>query len=95
MQEVNVRVRVRVRVTIRMDEHGKAATSMLESLLPDNVGIPEGLYIDFHTDGSMLVLIFEAILEGDKRMSSLISTIDEVLEHINTMVRVMNIVDVG
>ncbi|SPC33676.1 conserved protein of unknown function [Candidatus Nitrosocaldus cavascurensis] len=88
MQGVKVRVTIRVEV----DEHGKAATSMLESLLPDNIGIPEGLSIDFHTDGTSLLLIFEVSLEeGDKRISSFIYTIDEVLEHISTMARVMDI----
>lgn len=84
---------VRVTIRIEIDEQSKAS-SILESLLPDNVGIPEGLSIDFHVDGKMLVLIFEASLpaNGDsKKIASLIHTIDEVLDHINTMVRVMNV----
>lgn len=88
MQGVKVRVSIRVEV----DGHGKAATSMLESLLPDNIGIPEGLSIDFHADGHALLLIFELSLGGgDKRISSFIYTIDEVLEHISTMARVMDV----
>ncbi|MCS6767642.1 MAG: KEOPS complex subunit Pcc1 [Candidatus Nitrosocaldus sp.] len=90
-------LRVRVTIRIRMDEPSKAM-SMLESLEPDNVGIPAWLSMDFHIDGSVLVLTFEASLDAgsegygsSRRVASLISTIDEVLEHIGTMARVMNI----
>ncbi len=89
--------KVRVTIRIEMDEH-RRAISMLESLLPDNVGIPEGLSIDFHADERILVLVFEVRLGASenssssrRRMATLIHTIDEVLDHINTMVRVMSV----
>ncbi|MEM0030037.1 MAG: KEOPS complex subunit Pcc1 [Candidatus Nitrosocaldus sp.] len=97
------KAKVRVTIRIEMDEQSKA-TSMLESLLPDNVDIPEGLSVDFHVDERILVLVFEALLDvtdgegsssnsasSSRRMASLIHTIDEVLDHVNTMARVMNV----
>jgi tRNA threonylcarbamoyladenosine modification (KEOPS) complex Pcc1 subunit len=56
-----------------------------KSLEPDNVDFPQGLNLDIKEDKNKLVFYFSN--EGDLR--KLISTVDEVLEHVNLSMEVI------
>ncbi len=82
-------IKLRIRITLTMDmKDSKKAESMLNSLLPDNVDIPDDITIDLKTDGDLLVLEFVCLCDG-QRVTTLASTVDEVLEHIGIMNRVL------
>jgi hypothetical protein len=73
-------------VTLRLDlkDPGKAE-SVMKALIPDNVNFPKGLSMNMHVEGSTLVLSFR----NAGKFDSLIATIDEVLEHILVMYKVL------
>ncbi len=56
-----------------------------KTLEPDNVNFPEGLSLKIEEKENQLVFRFEN--EGDLR--KLISTVDEVLEHVNLSMEVI------
>ena len=56
-----------------------------KSLEPDNVDFPQGLDLEIKEDKNKLVFYFSN--EGDLR--KLISTVDEVLEHVNLSMEVI------
>ena len=56
-----------------------------KALEPDNVNFPEGLNLKIEEKENQLVFRFEN--EGDLR--KLISTVDEVLEHVNLSMEVI------
>ena len=56
-----------------------------KTLEPDNVNFPEGLNLKIEEKENQLVFRFEN--EGDLR--KLISTVDEVLEHVNLSMEVI------
>ncbi|MBC8251786.1 MAG: hypothetical protein H8E89_09395 [Candidatus Nitrosopelagicus sp.] len=56
-----------------------------KSLEPDNVDFPQGLKLEIKEDKDKLVFYFSN--EGDLR--KLISTVDEVLEHVNLSMEVI------
>ena len=56
-----------------------------KSLEPDNVDFPQGLNLEIKEDKNKLVFYFSN--EGDLR--KLISTVDEVLEHVNLSMEVI------
>lgn len=62
----------------------KKAESVRKSLEPDNVNFPENLSFTIEKNGTSLVFNFKS--KGDIR--SLISSIDEVLEHTQIILRV-------
>lgn len=64
------------------DEKAYAVKKAIE---PDNVNFPEGLCLNVEKIDNKLVFIFEG--EGDMR--KLIGTIDEVLEHIQVALKVI------
>jgi hypothetical protein len=75
-----------VRVLLRLDLGGnEKVESVMKALIPDNVNFPRGLSMEMNAKGNVLILSFES----SRKMESLISTIDEVLEHISTMSRVL------
>lgn len=75
-----------VKVTLRLDlKDGKKVQSVMKALIPDNVNFPRGLSMDMNAEGNFLVLSFKS----SRKLESLISTIDEVLEHISAMNRVL------
>lgn len=75
-----------VNVTLRLDlKDGKKVQSVMKALIPDNVNFPRGLSMDMNAEGNFLVLSFKS----SRKLDSLISTIDEVLEHISAMNRVL------
>jgi hypothetical protein len=82
-------IKLHIRITLSMDmKDSKKAESMLNSLLPDNVGIPDNIMIDLKTDGNLLLLEFVCLCDGGS-VTTLASTVDEVLEHIGIMNRVL------
>ncbi len=62
----------------------KRALAVQRALAPDNVDFPENLTMRMENTDNKLVLYFEAT----DSMKSLISTIDEVLEHVQVSVTV-------
>ncbi len=73
----------RVQVAIN-NISGARAAAIREALGPDNVDIPEGLALEMEEAGGALLLRFE----GRGRTMSLISTIDEVLGHVQVVLGV-------
>jgi len=63
---------------------GKKAESIRKSLEPDNVDFPEDLSFRIEKDNTSLVFIFE----GKGNIRTLISTIDEVLEQTQVILKV-------
>ena len=57
-----------------------AAAAAAAALEPDNVGFPEGLSMRVDAGEGSMALEFES--RGGAKMSSLASTIDEVLGHV-------------
>lgn len=75
-----------VKVTVRLDlMDTRKVESVMKALIPDNVNFPRGLSMDMIADGTSLVLVFNSAGKFD----TLIATIDEVLEHISAMKRVL------
>ena len=61
------------------------AKTVKKALEPDNVGFPEGLSLDVESTEYGLVLNFEST----RNMKHLIGTVDEVMEHIQVALRVI------
>ena len=61
------------------------AESVQKALEPDNVNFPEGLSLNVENIDNKLVFNFES----KKNMKQLIGTIDEVLEHVQVALKVM------
>jgi hypothetical protein len=77
---------IKVSVVLRLDlGDRKKVESVIKALIPDNVNFPRGLNMDMNAEGSVLILSFKS----SRKMQSLISTVDEVLEHVSTMSRVL------
>ena len=64
----------------------KKVDSIRKSLEPDNVDFPENLSFRIEREGESLVFIFE----GKGNIRTLISTIDEVLEQTQLILKVTN-----
>ena len=62
----------------------KKAESIRKSLEPDNVGFPENLSFKIEKDQTSLIFTFE----GKGNIRTLISTIDEVLEQTQVILKV-------
>lgn len=77
---------MQVKVVLRLDLHDRRKVeSMMKALIPDNINFPRGLSMEMDSEGSTLILSFKS----SGRLESLVSTIDEVLEHVSTMSRVL------
>lgn len=61
------------------------ADAIVGALSPDNVNFPPGLALDICRAGGALVVC----LESRDRTNSLISSADEILEHISVSLKVM------
>jgi tRNA threonylcarbamoyladenosine modification (KEOPS) complex Pcc1 subunit len=82
----------KVTLVISIDDR-KRAESILKALIPDNVNIPQSLEMEFklsNNNSANIVLEFKARCNDDKSIRTLASTIDEVLEHIDVMNKVLN-----
>jgi len=77
---------MQVNVILRLDlGDRKKVRSVMKALIPDNINFPRGLSMDINTEGSVLILSFKS----SRKLESLISTVDEVLEHISAMNRIL------
>lgn len=93
---MSLRCAVRVRIS---DLSESQAGSVIAALEPDNAGMPEGLGVAARYGegedgaGRTLTLEFEGV-EDDGRaahaMGSLVGTVDEVLEHVQVALKVMD-----
>ena len=61
------------------------AETVKKALEPDNVNFPEGLSLDIENIDNKLVFSFES----KKNMKHLIGTVDEIMEHIQVALKVM------
>lgn len=61
------------------------AEAVQKALEPDNVDFPENLTLEIENVDNKLVFHFE----GRENMKSLIATIDEVLEHVQVALKVL------
>lgn len=99
---MSLRCAIQVRIS---DLSESQAGSVIAALEPDNAGMPEGLGVAARYDkeggatGRTLTLEFEGVEEDgggkDDRgaahaMGSLVGTVDEVLEHVQVALRVMD-----
>ena len=65
----------------------KKCESIINALVPDNVKIPDGLYVRVSNKGSRGLISVSA--GGNARCSSLTNTVDELLEHISVAISVV------
>jgi|TARA_B110000116_G_scaffold193972_1_gene168865 tRNA threonylcarbamoyladenosine modification (KEOPS) complex Pcc1 subunit len=73
-------------IEIVINDISKENAKVIEKALePDNVNFPKGLSLEIKEKGNQLVFYFSN--EGDMR--KLISTVDEVLEHVNLSMEVI------
>ena len=63
----------------------KKAEAIQKSLEPDNINFPENLTLQIENIDNKLVFNFQ----GQDNMKTLISTIDEVLEHVQVVLKVI------
>ena len=63
----------------------KKAEAIQKSLEPDNINFPENLTLQIENIDNKLVFNFQ----GQDNMKTLISTIDEVLEHVQVALKVI------
>lgn len=94
---MSLRCAVRVRIS---DLSESQAGSVIAALEPDNAGMPEGLgvaarYGEGEEDGAgrTLTLEFEGAEDDGgaaHAMGSLVGTVDEVLEHVQVALKVMD-----
>ena len=73
-----------IKITINNISSDKAKV-IEKALEPDNVDFPKGLSLEIKGDKNQLLFHFSN--EGDLR--KLISTVDEVLEHVNLSIEVI------
>ncbi len=68
-----------VKISLRGEK--RLLKAMYESIVPDNVNIPEGMHIDMKSSNCLMSIK----ISGDERVKidTLISTLDEVLEACN------------
>jgi len=74
-----------VKISLRGEK--RLLKAMYESLVPDNVNIPEGMHIDMKSSNGLMSIE----ISGDERVKidTLISTLDEVLEACNMVEKAM------
>lgn len=94
---MSLRCAVQVRIS---DLSESQAGSVIAALEPDNAGMPEGLgvaarYGEGEDDGAgrTLTLEFEGVEDDGgaaHAMGSLVGTVDEVLEHVQVALKVMD-----
>ncbi len=70
-------MKVKVKLNVKVADE-KAAGAVRDSLLPDNVAVPEGMSVKVGVKGKMVVVEVSSTGSWEK----LISTVDELVEHI-------------
>lgn len=74
------------KVQITIDNISKAKAKTIQRVLePDNIDFPENLTLQIENVDNELVFTFQS----QNNMRSLISTIDEILEHIQVSLKVI------
>ena len=74
----------KVQVTLNNISQDKAM-AVQKALEPDNVNFPENLTLEIENIDNKLVFHFE----GQRNMKSLIASVDEVLEHVQVALKVI------
>jgi tRNA threonylcarbamoyladenosine modification (KEOPS) complex Pcc1 subunit len=77
---------VEVEVEIPFSSEAEAK-SVINALIPDNVNFPKGLSMNFFSRGSTIVV--ELTGKNIETTTTILNTIDEVLEHISLAKKVM------
>jgi len=77
-------VEVAVEVPFRSTAEAKSA---MRALVPDNVNFPKGLSLKLFSSGAKIVI---ELRSKNIAAGTVVSTLDEVLEHISLVKRVMN-----
>jgi hypothetical protein len=73
-------------VTVRLDlKDLKKTESVMKALIPDNINFPRGLSMDTSAEGTVIVVSFKS----SGKFDTLVATVDEVLEHISVMDKVL------
>ena len=73
--------KIELELRISNPDH-KLITAIYEALNPDNIESPEGFKILLNRRGKMLIVD----IESNRRIETLISTADEILENIQSVV---------
>ena len=76
-----------IKVMISLDLDDKIINTIAKALEPDNVNFPEGLSIDMLREDDRLRIIFTC---KEDKIDSMLASIDEVLEHISIMLKVIS-----
>ena len=76
-----------IKVITTFDLKKELSDVIIKTLKPDNINFPEGLDITMHMDDKLKIIF---TCNDVNKMSSMISIIDEVLEHISV---ILNTVD--
>tara|TARA_Y100000815_G_scaffold124155_1_gene112051 strand:- start:62 stop:313 length:252 start_codon:yes stop_codon:yes gene_type:complete len=69
-----MKIEVKVLIETKSKEQSKA---IYDSLIPDNVNIPESLSLELELKDEKIIMM----ISSTEKWSSLISTVDELLEH--------------
>ncbi len=69
----------------------KESVAIYNSLIPDNIDLPDNLKIDMETQEKSLLLkiMFTSNISKENDINTLISTIDEIMEHIHIIKNVI------
>ena len=76
-------IEVKVGIPFPCSAHARAA---VKALIPDNVNFPKGLSMRMHSRGSALYI---EIAGKSVSAATILSTLDEVLEHVSISKKVM------
>ncbi|MDQ3872005.1 MAG: hypothetical protein M3258_00130 [Thermoproteota archaeon] len=80
----NLDIAVQAQIPFRASSQAKA---VVKALIPDNVNFPKGLSMRIFPKGSMLIIELSG---KNVPTSTLLHTLDEVLEHISVAKKVMD-----
>jgi tRNA threonylcarbamoyladenosine modification (KEOPS) complex Pcc1 subunit len=69
----------------------KESVAIYNSLIPDNIDLPDNLKIGMETQEKSLVLkiMYTSTISKENDINSLLSTIDEIMEHIEIIKNVI------
>ena len=76
MREKNLEITILMEISFASRKLMKA---VMGSLRPDNIGAPQGISVAMEDNGEILIIKISC----HSRISTLINTVDEILEHIS------------
>lgn len=76
-----------VKLTLSLSVDKRLSDTIIKTLTPDNVNFPEGLNIELKEEDGNLHIIF--ICRNIKRINSMINMVDEVLQHISLILKMV------